>query len=257
MLVRLVLLAELAVACLLAGCDPYPKDPQDTLQRVRGGVMRVGVTELAPWVWREGEEARGVEADLVRELAEELEAQIQWVWGPSEEHLAGLEHWQLDLVIGGLTTGSPWGKRIGMSRSYFAYPVVVGIPRELEAPETYKGVEIAVPGGSKLAKPVETLGARATALHDWWREGPKLNKPAAVPEWALDPWGMTHSGMELTKHKHVVAVPPGENAWLVHVERFLHARHPEMRGRLAEAVRTLAEADGVSTTRAMGVEVAP
>ena len=248
MLLRSALLAGLVVALGLAGCDRYPRDPEKTLETVRGGVMRVGVTEVEPWVWREGEEARGVEADLVRELAEELDARIQWVWGTPEEHLAALEQWQLDLVIGGLTQSSPWSKKIGMSRPYITYAVVVGLPPGVEAPVTFEGAEIAVPWGSTLAKPVEDLGADAVAVDDWWQEGPRLSKPAAVPEWALGPWDMRSSGVEVTKQKHVVAVPPGENAWLVHVERFLHEREPDLRRRLAEAA--LAQADPSPATRA-------
>ena len=37
--------------------------------------------------------------------------------------------------------------------------------------------------------------------------------------------------------RHVLAVPPGENAWLVHVERLLRQREPEVPRLMAAAVR--------------------
>ena len=235
------ILASIITLGLAGGCDDFPKDPQDTLGDVRGGTMRVGVSEAKPWVWREGEEPRGVEADLVRELADELGAQVEWVWGSQDEHLAALEHWQLDLVIGGLTQATPWSKRIGMSRPFVTYGVMIGFPRGIEVPLSFEGLEIAVPWGSPLSSRVERIGAEPVATRDWWQKGPQLQQPAAAADWAIRAWGMTNSGVELKQEKHVMAVPPGENGWLVYIEQFLHAREPDIPLRLEAAVRELAQ----------------
>jgi hypothetical protein len=39
----------LATAATFAGCD-YPRDPENTLDHVEGGVLRAGVIESPPWV---------------------------------------------------------------------------------------------------------------------------------------------------------------------------------------------------------------
>jgi hypothetical protein len=39
--------------------------------------------------------------------------------------------------------------------------------------------------------------------------------------------GFEPSGVELPEERHVMAVPPGENGWLVALDRFLAARRGE------------------------------
>src|SRR3712207_7643050 len=46
-ILRSAALASL-LALVAAACD-LPRDPEGTLQRVRGGTMRVGVVERRPW----------------------------------------------------------------------------------------------------------------------------------------------------------------------------------------------------------------
>jgi hypothetical protein len=38
------------------------------------------------------------------------------------------------------------------------------------------------------------------------------------------PGALTPTEIRLRRDKHVMAVPPGENGWLVHLERFLYAQ---------------------------------
>jgi membrane-bound lytic murein transglycosylase MltF len=42
----------------------------------------------------------GVEVALVRQFANSLGANIDWIWGSQEEHLEALKHHELDLAIG-------------------------------------------------------------------------------------------------------------------------------------------------------------
>jgi ABC-type amino acid transport substrate-binding protein len=141
---------------LLGGCD-LPKDPGGTLDRVRGGVLRIGVMENPPWVRLDGDAPEGIEPALIVAFAERLDARPEWVRRPGREPLAALEQGDLDIVIGGLTADSPWSDRVGFTRPY----VTVG--------------EVA----------------------------------------------------------HVVAIAPGENGFLVALERFLIPRETETRRRLA------------------------
>lgn len=144
-----VLLAALA----LASCG-VPRDPGGTLERVRGGTLRVGTIAHPPWVVPTGGAPQGVEVQIVRDFARELGATVRWVPGPEAELMEALERSDLDLVIGGVLSSSPWAGRVALTRPY--------------------------------------RGTRAPAGN-----------------------GERH---------HVMAVPPGENGWLVRLERFLRAR---------------------------------
>ena len=106
----------LAVAGALA-CD-LPRDPEGTLERARGGTLRVGAVEAPPYVARRGDEATGPEADLIRAFAERIGARIEWRWEPLDEHMRALEAFELDLVIAGLTTESPWAGSVGFTRPW-------------------------------------------------------------------------------------------------------------------------------------------
>jgi polar amino acid transport system substrate-binding protein len=108
----------------------FPCDAQETLKRVQGGRIRVGVVENAPWAQKIGDEARGIEAALVRELAEELGAKPEWHWGGEQAHMEALGRFELDLVIGGLTNRTPWKKKVGLSMRYFEQHVLVTPPGE-------------------------------------------------------------------------------------------------------------------------------
>src|SRR3546814_14334158 len=89
-------LRALILVLMVCGCD-LPKDPEGTLDRVQGGVMRVGVSENPSWTMIDGATASGVEVDLVEAFAGELGARIEWVHGTEAELLAALERFALDI----------------------------------------------------------------------------------------------------------------------------------------------------------------
>ena len=94
----------LAAAALLAGCDAleaFPRDPEGTLERVRGGTLRAGILHAPPWV-EALDEPRGPEAEIVRTLARELDAEVLWVRGAPDQLLLLLEEHELDLLRGAL-----------------------------------------------------------------------------------------------------------------------------------------------------------
>ena len=142
------LFAAIALALALPACD-LPRDPEGTLERVQGKFMRVGIVERAPWtiVGEDGERS-GIEVELIRSLAGELDTEIEWTDGPEAEILESIELGNLDLAIGGFTADNPWSSKVSFIQPYF------------------------------------TLG----------------------------------------EDQHVMAVPHGENAWIVRVERYLRSR---------------------------------
>jgi polar amino acid transport system substrate-binding protein len=140
-----------ACCCIaaLSSCG-LPRDADRTLDRVRGGALRVGVSDHPPWVTIHDERMDGIEPRLVAELARGLGARPVWRRGAESELLDALHRRELDIVVGGLTDDSPWKGQVALTRPHFT----------------------------------DTVTGRA----------------------------------------HVLAVSPGENAFLVHVDRFLEPR---------------------------------
>jgi polar amino acid transport system substrate-binding protein len=116
----LALLSSTFVCLLAAGCGlMIPADPEKTLDRVTGSTMRVGVSPNPPWTDISGAgEPSGTEVGLVREFAESLQAQVEWVVGGEQSLIAALERGELQLVIGGLTSETPWTEKAAITKPY-------------------------------------------------------------------------------------------------------------------------------------------
>jgi polar amino acid transport system substrate-binding protein len=213
------------VALISASCD-FPRDPRGTLDKVQNGTIRVGIVNHDPWTQIEEGRATGVEVELLREFAGELEAEIVFVQGTMPELLEAARQGEVDVVAGGFTDTSPGvseGKEAGITSPYLMTRFAVGVPPGRAAFDDLSGRKIAVEridGTAALLKeegaipvPVEDLSSAEMAI-------------AAYP-WQLEVWGFEPTGVELPEEKHIMAVPLGENGWLVRLERFLRANRDE------------------------------
>ena len=108
----------LALLLTASACSEIPRDPDDTLEAARGGVLRVGIAEAPPWVVRAGPEPRGVEAELIRSFAAGIGARVEWSWGAPEAQLEKLEKRELAIVAAGLTRKTPWRGRVALTRPH-------------------------------------------------------------------------------------------------------------------------------------------
>jgi polar amino acid transport system substrate-binding protein len=225
--VRALTVVLLFAALAVPGCQ-YPRDPDGTLNRVEGGVMRVGVTAADPWVQLDGDRpVGGAEVELARRFARELDARIEWVQGSEEELVDAAKEGQVDLVLGGLTNKSRWEKDVAFTRPYVETRAVVGTPPGVSYPDDFAGVPVAVELGSEEEGLLEQrTDARVVPVPTL---APRAGRPAAVPDYMLDDLRLADSGTELDKAKHVMAVKLGENAFLVRLERFLLDREDEIR----------------------------
>jgi polar amino acid transport system substrate-binding protein len=101
-----------------AGCG-LPMDPDGTLNRVRGGTLRVGLVHHPPWVdIRQDRVLTGREVTLVKELARDLGSKIEWVEGWETALMLELERRRLDLVVGGIPEKTAWQGKVGLSRPH-------------------------------------------------------------------------------------------------------------------------------------------
>ena len=205
-----------AAALLTAAACGLPLDPEGTLERVEGGTLRVGVIPSAPWTVPEGG-GGGVEVELIRRFAEDVDARIRWTRGPPEDLLGALEHRAVDVVIGGLLDIDPSLSSVGMSRPYLTTRLLVGAPRRMLPVETIEGLRVMVEKGTEAEGLVLAEGGLAVPVQE-------VERPrglAAVDQWLLDDLSLRDTGIWLAEHHHVMAVAPGENAFLVRLERFL------------------------------------
>ncbi len=165
----------------------------------------------------------------MRGFCNEIGATPEWVWGGEQQHMEALEHYQLDLVIGGLTSKTAWGKYVGLTANYFEDRVIVAVPAGGSVPTTIKGIQVAVERGDPAAYYVKSKDATPSFVDDL-----RQAKASAVagPDWLLQGMGMTATGVELSKEKHVMAVPPGENALIKRLDEYLASRRDEIRGLL-------------------------
>ncbi len=116
---RRALAAAAALVVAATGCGTFPKDSEGTLDRVRGGTLVVGVSEHEPWTSvGPGDEVSGTEVALVEGFAESLGAEIEWEVGPESILADEVKRGQVDIVIGGLTSVSPWKSDISLTRPY-------------------------------------------------------------------------------------------------------------------------------------------
>ncbi|WP_291797669.1 transporter substrate-binding domain-containing protein [Brevibacterium sp.] len=115
-----VVLAALS-ALGTAGCS-VPADPEGTLDRARHGELVVGVSHSPPWTDARGSAPTGTEPELVRSFADSLDAEVDWEVAGEERLMTLLEEGDLDLVVGGLTTDSPWTSEAALTTDYTTTP---------------------------------------------------------------------------------------------------------------------------------------
>ena len=212
------LFAMVLVAMTVGACD-LPRDPERTLERITGGVMRVGLIDHPPWTVAEGEPA-GAEVALVRALADDLDATIRWHEGSAAEVLAALEHREIDLAIGGLTADDPWTSRVTLTKPYARIPTVIGVEPGATPPEDLDGVRVAVEEASETVALLTRQNAIPVEVSDLQDAEP----PVAGEPWEIRALDLQPTDIVIGESAHVVGVPHGENAWTVRVERFLRSR---------------------------------
>lgn len=87
--------------------------------------MRVGFAVDTPWVTDSAGGAGGIEGNVVRDLARQLGARVEWHPGPAAVLLDSLKERELDLVVAGLTAKSPYKAEVSLSKPYYTDTAVV------------------------------------------------------------------------------------------------------------------------------------
>ena len=196
----------------LSACQ-FPRDPDGTLDRASGGTIRVGVGQRMPWAGWDGDRPVGAEVDLVTAMARRLHARLEWARGSDEELLQALEKRALDVVAAGLEAKSPWGSTVSFTRSFLTTRSVLAVGPGVPAPRRLHDVTVAAPPDGADAALLREHGAHVVAED-------RRDVPRLVEDWQLGP-ELRRTGVKLMEVKHVLALPLGENAWLLRVNRLL------------------------------------
>jgi polar amino acid transport system substrate-binding protein len=207
---RIVVLLVFLCACGL------PRDPGKTLQHVQHGTLRAGAALNPPWVSGGRDRVSGVEVALVEALAQDLRAQVTWVRGSESQLMAALKDRELDIVVGGLTGDGPWKKEVGVSRPFYAESLIVSSPDGKTG--HLKGASVEFEAGDPVAVYLRKKGAHPVPVQSLDRS----DGPVAGASWKLAALGRPTSGVLLHQSRHIMAVSPGENAWLLRLDRHLH-----------------------------------
>jgi polar amino acid transport system substrate-binding protein len=210
------IIASFLVALAVAGCG-IPRDPEGTFERVTGDVLSVGVVEAPPWAFREGDEAAGIEVELVKDFAESIDADVEWYFGTESELFAALHVQEIQLVVGGIDSVGPFSKEAALTHPYVTTQTVVAFPSDDEIPEDIAGVEVAVESGTEEAGLLEKTDAVPVRVQDLT----EASGPLVTENFYLDDLDVVDSGVQLKEVDHVMGAPLGENRFLVELERFL------------------------------------
>lgn len=175
----LILGALLATVLLLAAC----RDPQGaTWQRIKeSGVLRVGVDPTyPPFAVAEGDEVRGLDADLARAVATDLGLEVQFTYFGFDGLYDALDTEQVDVLISAMVVAPHRMKDFAYSDPYFNAGQLLLAP----AGETDVG-EMRDLRGRTVA--VELGSPGHMAANQWQRRVPDLTvNRYNTPDEALD-----------------------------------------------------------------------
>lgn len=110
----------IVVLAMLTACgNALPVDPHGSLDRIRHGELRVGVSQNEPWVQLHDDgDPTGTEVDLVIEFAKSLGSEVHWISGSEEALMESMNQGEIDLLASGLTSKTPWTDKAAITRPY-------------------------------------------------------------------------------------------------------------------------------------------
>lgn len=191
--------------------------------------MRVGVSHNPPWVILGRGEPTGIEVEAVKAFAEEVDAEIEFYEGATEELAAAVHVHELDLLIAGLSATSKLSSEVTLTHPYVTTQVVVAVPPASDVTEDITGVEVSVERGTEEAGVLAKTDAVVVRVDDVTT----ASGAVAIHDYLLNDLDLRDTGVRLIETDHVMGTAHGENAWLVRLERFL-LENPDLIQRLLE-----------------------
>ena len=219
----------------LAACDElrFPADPNNTLDTVLATKkMTVAAVDHSPWVKVSDDgPPSGAEVALIEEFARDLGVSITWRRMPASAAFEALKQGEADLAIGGLIEKDVSAHDAAApTYGYFHEALIVAARQGSEVPRELEGRRVFVPSDVIAAKLIREKGG--IPLEDQAEAD-----LVALPHWQVSGHDLVPTGIVLQRSKHVLAVPKGENAWVMRIERFLRKRSGDMGASLRDYAR--------------------
>ena len=170
----------------------------------------------------------------MRRFAETIDAEIEWVEGTEADLAAAMGGFQLDLMIGGLTREFPYVDDVAMTAPYVDTEVELGLPPGEELPDELGGVEVYVERSSEAAALLREEEDDAVPV--FFDSLDEVDGLALLDTYDIDALDYERTDYILRDHEHAMAVPLGENAFMVELERFLLDRGEEAEDLLHQEV---------------------
>ena len=228
-LTRLVCVLLLVIPLSACQDTRFPRDPDNTLETVLStGQMTVAAVDHVPWVVVDNNDPpHGAEVELVERFARDLGVSVIWQRMSAFEALEGLGTGDFDLAIGGFARESVSTPGAAPTYAYFHEALVIGARPDALTDEL-GGQKVFVPAAEAVSELVRDKDGVPVSE---WSDAVNF---AALPRWQLEAWDLVPTGIVLRRSDHVMAIPQGENAWLMQVETFLRHESDTMADRLRE-----------------------
>lgn len=207
----------LILFCLCVSCENYPRDPEGTLKKTEGKILRVGITENPPFVLFEKEGPGGTEVQLIKAFAKDLNADIRWIKGSEATIFTLLKKGAIDIAAGGFRHQSVWKKHVHFTNPHDTIILKWGVPPGQDIPTQLKGKTIYVENGLAAGVAVEKQDARIVYLDTLQGHEPLVVAPAEE----LIKLKYNTSEDVLAEEKVSFAIQKGENAFLKRLEIFI------------------------------------
>jgi len=119
----LAVAATVVVTLSLSGCGlSIPADPDGSLARITGGILRAGASPSGELVTAVDGEVAGPLPELIEGFARSRDARVVWTVDSEEDLVDDLAAGRLDVAVGGMTDATPWEERVSVTRGYPGIP---------------------------------------------------------------------------------------------------------------------------------------
>lgn len=133
------------LALALTGCG-IPADPDGSLDRITGGVLRAGASPSGNLVMVDGDEVSGVLPEVIEDFAAARDARVEWTVDSEEDLVDDLASGRLDVAVGGMTAQTPWAEQVSVTRAYPELPGANGADVVILLPMGENGLQAAIEG---------------------------------------------------------------------------------------------------------------
>ncbi len=197
---------------IMAACSNFPKDSENTLENVRGNILKAGIG-ATDTLSANSAEPFSYQKRFIEQFAKSLHAEVQWESGDQTSLVELLHDYEIHMAIGGFVESSLFKEKIAISKTYYTKRYVVTGVDDLQS---LKGKKVLVHDNFS-----DAVIRKKGGIPVWSDALPKSGEIWAVSEEELKERNISLSGVTLLEKEFAVAIPKGESAFLIELEKFI------------------------------------